>query len=214
MGLIYLAALIVGAGIIAVQLFMSSGHDVDGGGHLDAKLGGGPGHAADLGLHHGDSPRLEPGLMHAPVDAGKPDWGGLALLLSLRFWTFGLMAFGLLGCMLHYLHLASTVATAISSVGLGLVSGFLAAFSLQALSRSNLNSGASQGELVGQVGRVLLAPNAEGRAKVRLNVKGQSIDYVVTSDDALEVGASVLVEEVRGAQLHVSPAPAGLKYSD
>jgi hypothetical protein len=46
-------------------------------------------------------------------------------------------------------------------------------------------------------------------------VKGQMIDYVATSDEAsLELGASVLVEELRGNQVHVSPAPAGLSYSD
>jgi membrane protein implicated in regulation of membrane protease activity len=219
LGLIYLGALIVGAGIIGVQLFMSSSHDVDSGGHSDANAHGEPNHDADHSLQAGPH---EPALdsLHGPVPAGskgdwsEADWGGIAIFLSLRFWTFGLMAFGLLGCFLHYLNLASGSATAISATVLGVLSGCLAAYTFQALSRSHVNSGASQDELVGQVGRVMLPPNSEGHAKVRLSVKGQTIDYVVTSDESLEVGASVLVEEVRGAQLHVSPAPAGLKYTD
>ena len=132
----------------------------------------------------------------------------------MRFWTFALMSFGLLGTFLHYLDLASAPATAISASVLGIFCGWLAAYSFRALARSNPDSGARSAELVGQVGKVLLPPNTQGRAKIRLRVKGQLIDYVATSDEPLLSGTSVLVEEVRGERLHVSPAPAGLKYED
>ncbi len=227
MGLIYLAAMIVGAGIIGLQLFMSS-DDADAGAHGDLDAHADLDAHGDLDAHadldadadlDGDAdvhagPGAEHALVHADGAAAKLDLGGIAIFLSLRFWTFALMSFGLLGCFLHYLKLASPLATGISSTLLGISSGLLAAYTFRALARSNLNSGASSNELVGQVGKVLLPPNTHGRAKIRLRVKGQMIDYVATSDEQLEPGASVLVEEVRGERLHVSPAPSGLKYGD
>ena len=67
---------------------------------------------------------------------------------------------------------------------------------------------------MGQVGKVLVPPNEAGRSKVRFVVKGQIVDYLATTDDPLEAGADVMVEEVRGNQVHVSAAPSGLKFSE
>jgi membrane protein implicated in regulation of membrane protease activity len=199
--------MIVGLGIVVVQLFMSSGKDVDASGQFGG--GGGKDLQLDADAHGVDADAQA----HGHHDA-KLDISVLAMFLSLRFWTFALMAFGLLGCFLHYLKLATPLATGLSSGALGLFSGWLAAYTFRALSRNVPNSGVSSTELVGQVGKVMLAPNAQGRSKIRLSVKGQMIDYVATSDELLEAGASVLVEEVRGQQLHVSPAPGDLKYND
>ena len=139
----------------------------------------------------------------------------LAVILSLRFWTFALMAFGMLGSFLYFFDLAPMWWTFGSSIALGLFSGWLASWTFLKLSRSTPNSGAQAFELVGQVGKVMLPLNEEGRAKVRLRVRGQIVDYVATTDDAqLDPGSSVLVEEIRGNSVHVSPAPSGLKYSD
>lgn len=227
-----MSALIVGAGVIAVQLLMSAGGgDADGDLHSDLDASGdldAAGAQGDLGsgavAQHGEvgsaAVQLATGQSapEAGLDAsgapGHPDLVGIWLFLSLRFWTFALLAFGLLGCFLHYLNLASVPATAVSSTLLGLFCGWLAAKTFRALAASNPNSGAGSAELVGQVGKVLLAQNASGRTKVRLRVKGQTIDFVATSDEPLAVGASILVEEVRGQDVHVSPAPAGLAYSD
>lgn len=209
MGVIYLASLIVGLGIIAIQLLMSGDGDSDAhvdadGGHFDADGVDVDGDAGDTDLGADDG---SPGIDGDGV-------GFASVFLSVRFWTFGLMAFGLFGCLLHYLELASTLTTLISSAGVGLLSGWFASYTFLALMRSNPNSGVGSGELVGQVGKVMLPANSEGRAKVRLRVKGQMIDYVATTDEELPLGASVLVEEVRGEQVHVSAAPAGLRYEE
>ena len=74
-GVLYLAALIVGAGTLLLQLFGSgdadAGQDLDhAAADADADADAGGGHA------HGVS-------------------GFVPIFLSLRFWTFGLLAFGL-----------------------------------------------------------------------------------------------------------------------
>jgi membrane protein implicated in regulation of membrane protease activity len=196
MGAIYLGSLIVGLGILLLQVGMSSGKDLDGGGKSLDFDGDGD---ADHGMDHGQ--------------AGDGHFVGL--FLSFRFWTFALASFGMVGSALHFLALASATTALLASGAFGLIAGLGAAWTFRTLGKNTVNSGADVREIVGQVGKVMLPPNADGRAKVRLLVKGQLVDYLATSDDpSLLSGASVLVEEVRGNEVHVSPAPAGLKYSD
>lgn len=213
MGALYLGSLIVGLGILLMQVVMSTGKDVGVGksfefaGDVDADADLGA-HDAAAGAGHADSGSES---VH-PVGG---DAGIIGLFLSFRFWTFALAGFGLSGSLLHFPGLASPTVAVVASTAVALLSGMGASYTFRALRTSSTNSGAEAKEMVGQVGKVLVPPNAQGHAKVRLLVKGQMIDYVATSDEAaLELGSSVLVEEVRGNQLHVSPAPSGLKYSD
>jgi membrane protein implicated in regulation of membrane protease activity len=201
-GALYLGSLIVGLGILLMQVALSTGKDVDAGGKsLDFDADADADVAGDA---HAD---------HAQPVGGEA--GLVGLFLSFRFWTFALAGFGLVGSGLHFPDLASQPVALVAALLVGFVAGIGASYTFRALRTSSTNSGAEAKELVGQVGKVLVPPNSEGHAKVRLLVKGQMIDYVATSDDAsLELGSSVLVEELRGNQIHVSPAPAGLSYSD
>jgi membrane protein implicated in regulation of membrane protease activity len=210
-GALYLGSLIIGLGILLMQVAMSTGKDVGAGGKsvdfaADADVDADHGADADHDHAHHGGDDVQP--------VGGPA-GIVGLFLSFRFWTFALAGFGLVGSVLHFPDLASPTLVLMSAIAVALVSGLGASSIFRALQSSSTNSGAEARELVGQVGRVLIPPNSQGHAKVRLMVKGQMIDYVATSDEAsLELGASVLVEELRGNQVHVSPAPAGLSYSD
>jgi membrane protein implicated in regulation of membrane protease activity len=222
-GALYLGSLIIGLGILLMQVAMSSSKDLDTGGdasadvdadadadvHIDADGG----HDIDAdGGHDVDA--------HADHAADQPHpVGGAAgivgLFLSFRFWTFAMAGFGLVGSSLHFPSLASPTVTLASAIAVALVAGLGASYAFRALKASSTNSGAEAKEVVGQVGKVLVPPNSQGHAKVRLLVKGQMIDYVATTDDeSLELGSSVLVEELRGNEIHVSQAPSGLSYSD
>jgi membrane protein implicated in regulation of membrane protease activity len=190
-GIFYLAALIVGAGTIVLQLVLSGdggaeAHaDVDGDAHFDADTDAATGH-----------------------DAGHADSGVLPIFLSVRFWTFGLLAFGLVGTLLHFFHLASAALVPLIAVGMGLGSGFSASWVFRALGRAELSSGVSGGDAVGQVGRVLLPVMRGGRGKVRVEIRGQILDFLATTDDEhIAAGDRVLIEELRGDTAHVSPAP-------
>ena len=178
----YLAALVVGAGILALQQLLGgdgNGDSGDANGHADA--------------------------------AGHGESGFLPIFLSLRFWTFGLLAFGLAGTLLHYFDLANRGLTAVIAGALGLTSGFGASWLLLALGRQEITSGAEVQEAVGHVGRVLLACKRGAHGKVRIELRGQTLDVIATTDDAeIEAGAVVLVEEVTGTMVRVSRAPREL----
>jgi membrane protein implicated in regulation of membrane protease activity len=141
---------------------------------------------------------------------GHGDHGGvaaIAVFLSLRFWTFGLMAFGFVGTLLHFLGLAAPLVALGTAVAVGLASGFFASLTMRAIARSQTSSGGEADDAVGQIGRVLLAIDRGKRGKIRVEVRGRLLDIIATTDDdRLEDGESVLVEEMRGATAHVSRA--------
>ncbi|HMJ11394.1 MAG TPA: NfeD family protein [Polyangiaceae bacterium] len=182
MGIVFLAALILGAGTLAFQL-LSTG-DTDGNGHGD-------GHAHD----------------DPAQDASHGSDGFLPLVLALRFWSFGLLAFGLSGSLLHYLGLLGPGPASLVALVTGIASGLLASWSVRRLQLAQTSSGAETSDLVGQLGRVLVPLSKGSRGKVRVELKGQTLDFIAsTDDDLLEAGSSVLVEELRGSALHVSRA--------
>lgn len=198
MGILYLAALIVGFGTIALQLVMGGDADAD----ADADVG------ADADADAGDAGEAE---ADHHGDHGHADGGFLPIFLSLRFWTFTFLAFGLSGSLIHYLDLASSVVTLAVAVALGLGAGVLASLTFRALARSEANSGATDRDAVGQVGKVMIPLGKGARGKVRIELKGQTVDYVASTDEEeLQAGQLVMIEEMRDTTAHVSRVPAEL----
>jgi hypothetical protein len=195
-GIIYLAALIFGLGVQMLQFVLAhSDADADADGDVDgdADVSGDVDAHHDLG-DHGDMDH----------DAG----GFLPILLSVRFWTFGAMAFGLVGSMLHFLRLAPMAVTPFVAVGMGLVCGFFASWVFKALARANTQSGATAMDAVGHMGKVLVPLKQGARGKVRIQLRGQTTDFLALSDeDEFEAGAWVLVTEIEEGQVHVVRAP-------
>jgi membrane protein implicated in regulation of membrane protease activity len=206
-GIIYLVALIIGLGTIGLQLVMSGDGDADAGHDLSVDAAGDVDAGGDL-----DHDLSADGHLHvdgAHGHHGADGAGFLPIILSLRFWTFGLMAFGLAGTLLHYFELAPELLVPFVAVAMGLGSGLLASWAFRALARSTTQSGARATDAVGTVGKVLVACEQGSRGKVRIELMGQSIDYLATTDQArIDEGELVLVEEMRDGTAHVSRAPS------
>jgi hypothetical protein len=195
-GVLYLAALITGLGILGVQFLMpgDAGADADASSDVNA----GSGH--DAGANH---------------DHGGGGHGVLPFVLSLRFWTFALLAFGLVGALLWFLRLSGSITTLVLATAMGLGSGAFASFTFRALSRAQVSSGGELSDVVGKLGRVLVAPSASSCGKIRIEVRGQAHDYLAkTSDDPIEPGAFVLIDEMRDGIAQVSRAPDDLVPRD
>lgn len=189
-GVLYLAALILGLGTVMVQLLMGGDGDADaGGGDASADVD------HDLDTDHAD----------AHADAAS---GFLPIFLSLRFWIFGALAFGMVGSLLHFLGLASALVTLIAAGVMGVGSGMLASWIFRVLNRQHVSSGASENDAVGHVGKVLLRVPTQGHGKVRIQLKGQTLDLLATTDEIeLLEGEQVLIEEMRDGRARVSKAP-------
>jgi membrane protein implicated in regulation of membrane protease activity len=154
------------------------------------------GHDADASGHD---------LAHADHDA--PPW---ALALSLRFWSFALLAFGLVGALLTFFGLAGAVFAAVLACVSGVASGAFAATVIRRMTHRGPSSQIAAGEVVGKLGRVLVPAAAGSRGKVRVQVRGQLVDYVASSREELGAGDSVVVEDYEGGEVVVSKAPKEL----
>jgi membrane protein implicated in regulation of membrane protease activity len=188
MGLVYLFALIAGLGILLVQVAFGKTHGDTGGG--DGDTGG---NAGSKGIHI------------------EGDEGVVGLFLSTRFWVFTALGFGLSGALLHYFTTVWSVITFAVASGAGLASGLFATLVFRAVRRTSVSSTAHASKAIGKVGRAVAACQKGSLGKVRIELAGQVVDFLATTDDdAIERGEAVLVEDMKDGVAHVSKRPADL----
>lgn len=190
MGLVYLSALVMGLGILLVQIAFGKMHDVHGGG----SDGGAEG--KDVGTNG------------AHVEG---DEGVVGLFLSTRFWVFAALGFGLSGALLHYVTTVwSILAFAIAFVA-GISSGLFAAITFRVATKSGVSSTAHASHAVGKVGRAVAAVQKGSLGKVRIELQGQVVDFLATTDDEeIARGEAVLIEDMKDGVATVSKRPADL----
>ncbi len=123
----------------------------------------------------------------------------LGLLASLRFWTFFTTFFGLTGAVLEGLALTTAIPAMILALTMGILSGATATIVLRRLAADSTGVAASVRDYVGLSGRVLVPIRRGGLGKIRLQLKGTTVDMLATTedDDVLEPGESALVIEMR-----------------
>jgi membrane protein implicated in regulation of membrane protease activity len=174
---VYVPSLLVGLGILVVQLFL--GHDT--GGH---------------DVPHGD---------------GGHDISPWSTLASIRFWSFALLAFGLVGTLLTTFGFAAGIVAAAIASAAGLASGLFAVTVITRLLHRSPQTDASYSEVRGRLGRVVVPISIEARGKVRVDVKGTAVDVVARANETIDTGEAVVVEEVYDdGNVLVSRAPKEL----
>lgn len=191
MGLAYLFALVVSLGLLAVQVVMG-GRDADHDGYGDHDA------QADHLAHH----------PHAHHPSHHAERGALAMLLSLRFWIFFALGFGMSGSLIHYLALATPLATFLVAAVAGLGSGAFAALAFRALRRSAMTTEARTSQAVGRVARVVVPLGRDLLGQVRIEIGGGSVDLMATTDEeSIARGEAVIVEDVQQNVARVSRRP-------
>lgn len=167
---VYLFAFALGGLLLLASIFLG---DKDGG-HDSAD-----GHDADT---HG--PQNPSGLAHD----GAGDHGAVAGLfsafLSLRFWMFFLAFFGLTGLVLDGLDIVTdTTVTLVLAIGTGVLTGEVTVFAFRRLAHSETSTAASAHDYVGKSGRVLVGFGGGTLGKLRLTLKGTTVDVLASTDD-------------------------------
>lgn len=144
-------------------------------------------------------------------DHDHDDGGAASLLLSSRFWIFLALAFGLSGALLTLFRLAGSTLIFVLASGSGLGSGLLAALVIRALKRGQVSGVANADEAIGRIAEVLI-PCERGRiGKVRLQLRGQTMDLLARGgDEAIGAGSKVVIEDIDGGIALVSRAPEEL----
>jgi membrane protein implicated in regulation of membrane protease activity len=191
-GVAYVAALVAALGILLVQVFAGS-HG---------------GHHGDLG--HGHAGHDQSGSQHA--HGATHDESALwTLFLSLRFWLFAALGFGLSGTLLHAFSSAPPLTTLLVASVAGLGSGLFAALAFRVLGRGSASTEARSSAAVGKVGRVVVPCGRGVTGQVRIEIAGSSVDLMATTDDeGIARGEEVLVEDLDDGVARVSRKPGVL----
>lgn len=181
----YVFALIAGGILLGASIVLGGTHEADG------DVGG---HGAEGAGHAGSED-------HAPAA-----FGALAMLISLRFWTFFLAFFGLTGMVFTLFDLAPWLITAVAAAVMGAAAGVGASLIVKQLSGRESNSASSSADYVGKTALVLV-PIAKGQlGKVRLTLKGSTVDVLAASDEepGFATKDEVLIVEMDGTTARIA----------
>ncbi len=181
---VYLFGLIVGGVLLGSSLLLG-GHgeagadgDADGEGGLDKSIG---------------------------VEGGGADFL-LWRFKSIRFWTFFLAFFGLTGVLLEGLGLVpSAFLTLAAALGMGGLAGFGATEAIRRLSADTSGLAADSDDYVGKSVRVIVPVKEGGTGKVRLQLKGSTVDVLaegVEGDFAAQEEA--IIVEMSGTKARIA----------
>jgi membrane protein implicated in regulation of membrane protease activity len=192
---VYIAALVLGGVLLGASLLLG-GHDADGPDADGPDVDG-----VDADAHVGLDKDLE-------VEKGVDVDGGTDafwILRSVRFWMFFLAFFGLTGVTLDGLGLVQTPwITAVLSVVMGFFAGGGAATAFRVLSKDDTAEAPGANDYVGKSAKVLVAPKRGSVGKVRVEVKGQLVDLLATTDDEIGADDEVLVIEMDGTRARIA----------
>jgi membrane protein implicated in regulation of membrane protease activity len=183
---LYLFALILGGVLVLASILLG------GQGETDAD--------ADAGLDK-DLPLLEG--QAGDISGVDVFWA----FRSIRFWTFFLAFFGMTGLVLDGLGLVdSSIVAAILATGMGAASGFVAAGLMRWLGRDESGLIASSGDYVGKTVRVLLPVGRDRVGKVRLDLRGASVDVLATTDEEGPITSDeeAIIIEMDGARARIA----------
>ncbi|MDC0717151.1 hypothetical protein [Nannocystis bainbridge] len=131
------------------------------------------------------------------VDDSHGTLAGLfTAFFSLRFWMFFLAFFGLTGLVLDGLDLVdSPTAALVAALGMGLLTGLGTVAVFRNLSHSETSTAASAADYIGRSGRVMVGFAAGDLGKVRLTLKGTTVDVLASTEEerGFVVGDEALV---------------------
>jgi len=181
---VYIFALIVGGLLLGASLIL--------GGHAD---------------HAGVDGHVDPNA--TPTGAGDPQGIESLMLwmLSARFWTFFCAFFGLTGVILDgFGVIGSPIVAAVLAVGMGLFAGIFASWLVKVMTAESSNSAVATADYVGKRGSLVGGFGRGASGKVRLEVKGSTVDLLCSAmdDGTYETRDEVIVVEIDGTRAKIA----------
>lgn len=194
---VYIVLGVIGGGLILLSALGVLNHGVDTDTHFDAD------HQVDFA--HDLSATEVTSTDADNVDHPLHDTGDVWLpFLTLRFWIYTSGCAGIIGILATLFSKAGEPLIAVVSILSGLLMGFLAAWSYRMLPRAEVTGGVSNDDFVGAVGNVMVAVGESKVGKVRVLVKGDTIDMLALAEEGMiEVGEEILVTSVEGQKVTV-----------
>lgn len=125
---------------------------------------------------------------------------------SLRFWIYFFACFGLIGTIATLLNFGSSVAIGLTAGITGLLMGTAVAWAMRFLSRNNFDSSIKEEDFIGVAGRMVIVPRNGEPGKIRMSIKGDTIDMLALPQEGVEFekGEEVVVVGFRGTKVEVA----------
>ena len=143
------------------------------------------------------------------ADAGGDDGGGLVPRVPVTTLAFVLAAFGVCGLLLTLVR-ASRASTLLTASVAGGVAGVVTRSAFAYLRRSESTTEVRDEQLAGRIGRVVVPVAGERRGRIAVTVGDQQLHLsaraLPNTSEAFDVGAAVLVVEVRDGVASVAAA--------
>ncbi len=149
-------------------------------------------------------------LHHGVQDSHGSLAGVFTAFLSMRFWMFFLAFFGLTGLVLDGLDLVTSSGLALAlAIAIGLLTGQATVAVFRQLASSETSTAAGAHDYVGKSGRVLVGFGPGELGKLRLTLKGTTVDVLATSDEErrFAIGDSALVIQMNETTAMVAREP-------
>lgn len=201
---LYLVTAIVGGGLIVLAALGGLGHGVLDGFDTD--------HSVDfdhqVDVDHDLAMSHDVSGDHSLVGAHElaPTADFWLPFLTLRFWLYAVAGFGVFGTIASLLHLAAPPIILGLSIGFGVVAGTVVSYLMRLMKKTESDSSVREGDYVGVAGHVSVVPRNGEPGKIRMVVKGETIDMLALPSDGLELvrGEEVVVVGVEGTKVRVA----------
>ncbi|MEC7525014.1 MAG: hypothetical protein VYE22_34350 [Myxococcota bacterium] len=197
----YLVSLIVGGVLLGASILLG-GKDLDADADADVDLDVDADADADLDLDADADGEFDKDV------GGHGDFSGfLFMFLSLRFWTFFLAFFGLTGLVLDGLSLVSSEWLGLGlALGMGFGTGALAMSVIRMLGSDTSGSAVRSTDYIGKTARVVVPIEKGSVGKVRVDIKGTSVDLLASGleEDGFTGKEEVLIVEMDGPRARVA----------
>lgn len=125
---------------------------------------------------------------------------------SLRFWIYFMATFGLIGSIATIFSLAASWIVVLVSVLSALVMGTLVAYVMRFLMKNSFDSSILQEDFLGVSGHILVPPRNGEPGKIRMSIKGETIDMLALPPEGIELkrGEEVVVVQLEGTKVQVA----------
>ena len=205
----YIIAGVVGGGLLLLSAFgalgggdVDVGHDID----FDASHDIDFDHdlSATVGADHDFDPGFDASSDYIASDFHVSDvW---LAFLSLRFWTYFIGTFGLVGMALTWLTGAADATVLMTSLVTGFVMGYGVSMVLRLLKKGQIHSGVTSQDFLGTQGKMIVSARGAQPGKVRLRIKHDIIDMLALSDKGsdIERGEEVVVIGLEGDRVRIA----------
>lgn len=161
---------------------------------------------SDAGSDHEVSHDLSHDAGHGAGHDHEVDHGAWLPFLSIRFWTYALATFGIVGFLFTVFDLASATTTLVAASSVGLLMGFAVSALIRLIRKMTAGDGTSDAELLGMPAKLLVPIKADQPGKIRTTIRGELIDMLAFSDAGtpIETGEEVIILAIENDRARVA----------